>query len=174
MHAFRLAEPADAAHLQDLVQRAYRSSDEGWTTEKSMLAGERINIATILKKLEDTNARVLVAVEDSGHIIGCCEIAHVQSQNNTATFGLFAVEPRLQSAGLGRKMLAHAEATANAEWGVTRVEMNVVAQREELIAWYLRRGYISTGEKRPFPFDKNINVEALRDDLYFVVLVKTL
>lgn len=53
-------------------------------------------------------------------------------------------------------------------------KMTVVAQREELIAWYQRRGYTITGETRPFPYDKLVNSVALRDDLHFMVLTKTL
>ncbi|KAJ7179332.1 acyl-CoA N-acyltransferase [Mycena filopes] len=170
MPTFRLAEVADAAVLANLVRRAYRGN-EGWTTEATMLADERIDVPTVLEKLQDKNARVLVAVED-GQILGCCEI--VQVDTGTAYFGMFAVEPRLQTGGIGRKILAHAEATAGAEWGVSRVEMTVIWQREELIAWYKRRGYTDSGETRPFPVDKLINGVALRDDLHFVVLVKTL
>jgi hypothetical protein len=54
------------------------------------------------------------------------------------------------------------------------MEMTVIALRAELIAWYERRGYALTGERRPFPFEGLINGKALRDDLDFVVLAKDL
>ncbi|KAJ6539163.1 acyl-CoA N-acyltransferase [Mycena capillaripes] len=170
MPTFRLAEAEDAGVLANLVQRAYRG-DEGWTTESELLADERIDEATVLKKTQDAETRVLVAVE-GGRIVGCCEIVHLK--NGDGYFGMFAVEPQLQTAGLGRKILQHAEKTAVAEWKVPRMEMTVIAQREQLIAWYERRGFTSTGETRPFPYDKLPEGTALRDDLHFAVLVKTL
>ena len=52
------------------------------------------------------------------------------------------------------------------------MEMNVIWTREELIAWYLRRGYRKTGKSSPFPYDQLVNGKALRDDLYFDILEK--
>ena len=50
------------------------------------------------------------------------------------------------------------------------MEMTVIAQRSELIAWYQRRGYELTGETRPFPYDNARAGLPRRDDLQFVVL----
>ena len=36
-------------------------------------------------------------------------------------------------------------------WGLDRMRMKVIVQRQELIAWYERRGYRRTGETAPFP-----------------------
>jgi hypothetical protein len=71
-------------------------------------------------------------------------------------------------------VLGRAERWARDEWGSTRIEMNVIWTRVELIAWYARRGYVRTGEKRPFPYGQLVNGAALRDDLYFDVLAKAL
>ena len=49
-----------------------------------------------------------------------------------------------------------------------------IAQRAELIAWYERRGYVRTGETRPFPYGDERFGRPLRDDLHFVVLEKAL
>jgi hypothetical protein len=53
-------------------------------------------------------------------------------------------------------------------------EMTVIAQRAELIAWYVRRGYTDTGERRPFPYDDVRAGLPKRPDLAFVVLEKKL
>jgi len=45
--------------------------------------------------------------------------------------------------------------------------MTVIDRRRELIAWYERRGYARTGEKRPFP-------GALPVDFAMVVLERSL
>lgn len=52
--------------------------------------------------------------------------------------------------------------------------MKVVNVRDELIAWYGRRGYAPTGETAPFPYGDDRFGQPLRDDLSFVVLQKTL
>jgi len=49
----------------------------------------------------------------------------------------------------------------------------VVNARDTLIAWYERRGYALTGERRPFPLDAPGIVPKTRD-LEFVVLAKSL
>jgi len=52
--------------------------------------------------------------------------------------------------------------------------MTVVNIRDTLIAWYQRRGYVLTGETRPFPYGDSRFGEPRRDDLSFVVLEKHL
>ncbi|KAJ7068098.1 acyl-CoA N-acyltransferase [Mycena amicta] len=174
MLSFRLAAPPDAPFLAELIRRAYRGQD-GWTTEASMLNDERIDTKTVLAKIDNDAARVLVAMDAQLQIIGCCEIVHIDTRTKSAGyFGMFAVEPTLQAGGVGRQILQHAEQMAVELWAVKTMEMTVIAQREELIAYYERRGFKNTGEKRPFPVDQLINGVALRDDLYFTVLVKTM
>ena len=52
--------------------------------------------------------------------------------------------------------------------------MTVIVQRPELIAWYERRGYALTGERRPFPYDDERFGDPRRTDLEFAVLEKRL
>ena len=68
-----------------------------------------------------------------------------------AYLGLLCVDPSLQADGLGRRLIAAAEAEARASFSATTIEMTVISSRTELIAYYERRGYALTGERRPFP-----------------------
>jgi ribosomal protein S18 acetylase RimI-like enzyme len=87
---------------------------------------------------------------------------------------MFAVRPGSQGGGLGRRVLARAERLAREEWGVREMHMTVISVREELIAWYERRGYRRTGRMAPFPYgDERFGVPR-RDDLEFELLVKEL
>jgi hypothetical protein len=70
--------------------------------------------------------------------------------------------------------VAAAERTARDLFGATRMEMTVIVQRAELIAWYQRRGYRPTGETRPFPATDPRFGLPRRNDLAFVVLEKAL
>jgi ribosomal protein S18 acetylase RimI-like enzyme len=87
---------------------------------------------------------------------------------------MFSVNPDLQGAGVGRAMLAEAERIARDEWRCTEMQMTVISIRDELIAWYERRGYRRTGLYSPFPYgDERFGIP-LRDDLQFELLMKPL
>ena len=171
--AFRPAEQVDAPALLSLVRRAYRGEESraGWTTEADLLADGRIELPELLGKITGPDSLVLV-VERAGDLVACCELAH--RGDGLAYFGLFAVQPALQAAGIGRQVLNEAERLARERWSSVTMEMQVIGQRDELISWYERRGYTLTGDRRPFPLDELQPGEALRDDLYFAVLRKPL
>lgn len=183
---FRKATPADVPALLALVKSAYRGEDsrQGWTTEADLVADERIDEAGLLAKITAPGGAVLLATTTNGApgpdaaaetLLACCEVLRHSAPSDLSYFGLFAVSPRLQNGGIGRKMLAEAERLAREEMGAARMEMTVVWLREELISWYVRRGYVVVeGEKRPFPYESLVNGKALRHDLYFLVLRKDL
>jgi hypothetical protein len=49
----------------------------------------------------------------------------------------------------------------------------VIRHRRELIAWYERLGYVSTGDREAFPDDRRFGTP-LRDDLEFLLLRKAI
>jgi ribosomal protein S18 acetylase RimI-like enzyme len=170
---FRPAVADEADDLVRLVRSAYRETGSGgWTTEAHLVGDERIDAQQLRDKITQPNTLVLCARTDADELVACCELAG--RGGGLAYFGMFAVSPTLQAAGIGRQVLAAAEQTAREQWGAHRMEMTVIAQRDELIAWYRRRGYRPTGEQRPFPYEQLLNGVAHRDDLYFVVLAKDL
>ncbi len=170
----REAAPADAERITELIESAYRghSSRQGWTTEADLLDGQRTDLAAVRDALAHADIRLLIATSSEDVLLGCCQIE--RRGKRKAYFGSFAVRPQRQNTGLGKALLAAAESAAGAQWGVTTMEMTVIAQRSELIAWYLRRGYELTGETRPFPYDDERAGLPRRADLHFVVLEKQL
>ncbi|MFD9129819.1 GNAT family N-acetyltransferase [Kitasatospora sp. NPDC059571] len=169
---FRAAVPADVPSLVALVESAYRgeASRAGWTTEADLLAGQRTDADGVADVLARPDSVVLVA-ERAGELLACC---HLERRPAAAYFGMFSVRPELQGGGLGRSVLARAELLARERWGLARMEMTVIEQRADLIAWYERRGYRRTGEYEPFPYgDERFGIP-LRDDLRFERLVKTI
>ncbi|AEY87815.1 MULTISPECIES: GNAT family N-acetyltransferase [Streptomyces] len=170
--AFRDATDADVDALVALIESAYRgdSSRAGWTTEADLLEGQRTDPQGVLEVIKAPGSRLL-AVERDGRIVACCQLEH---RGAHAYFGMFAVSPAMQGAGLGKTVMAEAERLARETWGVTEMQMTVISQREDLIAWYERRGYRRTGRTQPFPYgDERFGVPR-RADLRFEVLVKPL
>ncbi|GAA0629828.1 GNAT family N-acetyltransferase [Streptomyces thermocarboxydovorans] len=167
---FRDATEADVDELVALIESAYRgeSSRAGWTTEADILEGQRTDPEGVREVIESPDSRLLTAERD-GRIIACCQLEH---RGDHAYFGMFAVSPALQGAGLGKTIIAEAERQARETWGVREMHMTVISVREDLIAWYERRGYRRTGKTFPFPYgDERFGIPQ-RDDLEFELLVK--
>ena len=164
---FRTAVPDDVDAVVALVDSAYRgdASREGWTTEADLLDGQRTDRDAVLEMLP----HVIVAV-DGYDLMGCCTLV---PRDGHAYFGMFAVRPCLQGTGTGSALLTEAERIAT-EHGAGYVEMTVLSERHELIDFYLRRGYVGTGESRPFPYGEERFGVPRREDLAFSVLVKRL
>ena len=169
---FRPAVPADVEAVVALVQSAYRGESglRGWTTETQLLGGQRTDPREVAELIARSDSLVLLA-ERGGRLVGCC---HLERQGDAAYFGMFAVDPDAQRGGLGKQVLSHAERVARERWGSRRMVMTVIEQRAELVAWYQRRGYRRTGERKPFPYgDERFGIPR-RDDLCFEVLEKPL
>lgn len=169
---YRDATDADVDTLVALIESAYRgdASRAGWTTEADILQGQRTDPQGVLEVVKAPDSRLLT-VERDGRIVACCQLEH---RGAHAYFGMFAVSPALQGAGLGKAIIAEAERQARATWGVTEMHMTVISVREDLIAWYERRGYRRTGKTTPFPYgDERFGIPQ-RDDLRFELLVKPL
>lgn len=169
---FRIAAQGDIHALVALMESAYRgdSSRAGWTTEADLLEGQRTDPEGVADVVAGAGS-VMLAVERAATLVGCCQL---ERRGDVAYFGMFAVRPELQGAGLGKAVLAEAERTVVAEWGAREMQMTVIRQRADLIAWYERRGYERTGKLTPFPYgDERFGIPQ-RGDLAFELLVKPL
>lgn len=170
--AFRDADPGDAPAIVALVESAYRgeSSRAGWTTEADLLDGQRTDVDGVLGLVRDPDGRIVLAERD-GALVGC---ANLRREDGRAYFGMFAVRPTLQGQRIGDALLRECERIAREQWALPALRMTVIHTREELIAWYLRRGYVATGERQPFPHGDPRFGLPRRDDLSFIVLQKAL
>ena len=168
---FRAATPADLDALVALVTSAYRgeASKAGWTTEADFLDGNRIDRDVLAQDIVRPRSRVLVAERDDA-MLAC---AHVCEEDGAGYFGMFSVQPTLQGSGVGKAVLAEAERIVRDEWQLPAMRMTVIDIRDELIAFYERRGYSRTGIKKPFPYGDARYGIPKRDDLRFEVLEKT-
>ncbi len=168
----RAATATDADALDRLVNSAYRgdSSRAGWTTEADLLDGQRVDPERLREDVA-TPGHVILVHEHEGEIVAC---VHLEETGDGCYLGMLTTRPTLQGSGIGRRMLAAAEQWAVERLGQREMHMSVISIRTELIAYYERRGYVRTGERRAFPYGDERFGLPRRPDLEFVVLRKTL
>ena len=166
---------ADYAAIIDLVNLAYRGSgpSASWNLESDIIAGQRLNDSLLREDLAAKPEAHLLTYRDDpdGELLGTVWLD--PGKDGAWHLGLLSVRPDLQNRQLGRTLLAAAESFAK-ERGALRIRMTVIQLRDTLIAWYKRRGYILTGETKPFPYGDDRFGRPLRKDLHFIVLEKTL
>ncbi|NYT40065.1 GNAT family N-acetyltransferase [Sphingomonas sp. R-74633] len=163
----RPATRDDLPALHPVIERAYRgeTARAGWTHEADLIIeGTRTDLTTLTAIVDDPAQRLLVAIGENGPI-GCVQV--ISKGDGLAYLGLLCVNPGLQDAGLGKRLVTAAEDCARDTFGANAMEMTVIDRRRELIAFYERRGYAVSGEKRDFPI-------ALDPPLLMDVLVKPL
>jgi GNAT superfamily N-acetyltransferase len=169
-------EPAGTDDLQELhalIERAYRgeTARAGWSHEADLLTGPRTSREELESFIADP-ARHLLVWREEGTIRAC--VLLWKRSEELVYLGMLTVDPALQGAGLGKRLLQSAEDFARDMLGARRMEMQVFSRRRELLAFYHRRGYRPTGERRPFPYAQWPQAGALFEDLEFVVLEKAL
>jgi len=167
---FRPATKADIPALIELVTSAYRGEESriGWTTEADILDGQRIDARGIYDELIRPRSIILI-VEQDHQLLACC---HIADENGKGYFGMFAVRPNQQGNGIGKQLMNYAENYVLKQWKLPAIYMSVIDCRNELIAFYQRRGYIRTGIKKPFPYGDDRFGTPRCDHLQFEVLRK--
>jgi GNAT superfamily N-acetyltransferase len=151
---FRFALAHDAPRLAALINQAF-------LVERFFIDGDRTDAAEVRGMME--RGQFLMA-EEGGRLVGC---VYVEVRGERGYFGLLAVAPGLQGHGLGRRLVAAAEAHAR-EAGCRFMDLQVVDLREELPPFYRRLGYVETGTA-PFPAEARP-----KRPCHFIVMSKAL
>jgi len=158
---FRTANASDAQSIAALVNSAYRPEPgaAGWTDEGHLLSGERISAIQVGEVVARRDSIILLGLKDSA-IVAC---VHVEKQGDNSQIGMLAVQPKLQNAGIGKQMLAHAESHAIENFGAKKLLLRVVTGRPDLVAYYQRRGYQPTGCAIDFPLAGGVGIPKVPD-----------
>ncbi len=150
----RLADPADAEAIAQLVNAAFR-------VERFFIDRDRINP----EKVRAMFAKgTFLLAEDVGGLAGC---VYIELRGGRAYFGLLAVDPSRQKEGLGHRLIAAAEEYGRAA-GCRVMDIRVVNQRAELLPFYRRLGYEETGTE-PFVADAHPRLPC-----HFIIMSKPL
>ena len=149
MFTISIAGSEDIQQLEALINSAYRgdASKKGWTTEADILEGEiRTDSFYLEKQMGNQDACFLKCSNDEGVIAGT---VYLEKINNRLYLGMLAVSPNQQDSGIGKQLLLAAEDRAK-KLACRSIYMTVISIREELIAWYIRHGYLDSGKRIPF------------------------
>src|SRR5262249_732864 len=122
-----------------LINAAFRIA------ESFFIDGDRITLKEVLENLE--SGEFLLA-EGNNRLIAC---VYLEPRGERTYLGLLSVDPALQKAGVGSLLMTAAEdrwRRRNAKF----IDILTVSLREELPAFYRKRGYVETGTS-PFPAD---------------------
>ena len=135
----RLAVPADAARITAVINAAFRIA-EGF-----FIDGNRITQSEVEEKL--SNGAFIVS-ENGDTLSGC---VYIEMRGERSYLGLLSVDPSSQQGGLGSLLMREAEKYCR-ERGSQAMDILIVSLREDLPAFYEKRGYVQTGTSQ-FPPD---------------------
>jgi len=133
----RSATAADVDRIAALVNAAF-------AVERFFIDGDRTNASEVRTLLE----RGTFLVAENGGLVACI---YVEVRGARGYFGLLSVDPDRQGSGLGRHLVAEAEAFCR-QAGCAHMDIHTVDLRLELPPFYRRLGYLETGTA-PFPED---------------------
>jgi ribosomal protein S18 acetylase RimI-like enzyme len=117
--------------------------------ERFFIDADRTNPEKVRALLQEGK---FLLVEQGGTLAGC---VYVELRGERGYFGLLAVDPQFQRAGLGSRLISVAEEYCRAE-GCQFMDLTIVNLRTELPAFYRRLGYAESGTL-PFPSDQQAN-----------------
>lgn len=133
--SYRVAGASDGPAIATLINAAFRVED-------FFIDGDRTNDAEVAGLM--AAGRFLCAWDGGAGVDALLGVVYIQREGDRGYFGLLSIAPGHQRAGLGRALVAHAEALCKAE-GARHMDLKIVNLREELPAYYASLGYRESG-----------------------------
>src|SRR3954464_5728872 len=111
---FEIALLSDAAEIAALVNSCYRGDESrrGWTTEADLLDGTRTDVDEVANLIEQPSSIILTCLDGQG-LVGSVPL---KRRGDSCHLGMLVVRPERQREGLGKLLLAVAEAYAIEYW----------------------------------------------------------
>lgn len=151
----RVARADDAGEITRVINAAFREA-EGFFVDD-----DRINVRGVESLLEEGT---FIVIECDRKLIAC---VYLEQRGDHGYLGLLSVDPKFQRLGLGSVLMNASEDHCRIV-GLNSIDINVVNLREELPAFYRKRGYVETGTS-PFPMDVKTKIPC-----YFIEMSKLL
>jgi len=133
----RTAEPQHAEDITRVINAAFRLA------ESFLMDRNRIDLESVQSLMQ--TGKFLIALgddsDDNGVLAGS---VYVEPRGERAYVGLLSVDPGHQKTGLGSALMSAAERYCR-ETGCRFIDLQLINLREELPAFYRRRGYVETG-----------------------------
>ena len=127
----RHAGAADAEAVARIVNQAYE-------VERFFVLGDRTSSQDVLAHVR---RGILLVATEGEETVGC---VHAEIHGDRGSFGMLAVDPARQGAGLGRQLIVAAERHIR-DAGGRSIDIRVVNLRHDLLPWYRRLGYVDVG-----------------------------
>jgi predicted N-acetyltransferase YhbS len=135
----RVATLSDAAQITAVINAAFRIAEGFFIDDNRITQAE---VEELLTK------GVFLLAETGDKLNGC---VYVEMRGERSYLGLLSVDPTTQQSGLGSRLMIEAERYCR-ERGSHSMDILIVSLREELPAFYQRRGYVENGTT-PFSAD---------------------
>ena len=145
----RAARPDEAEAIVALLQRAFGQYRGKLRPESGALQETPETIRAVMK------AGTILLAERAGRILGCVS---VRRKDDCAYAGRLAVEPMEQGMGVGRALLAAAEALAR-QMGTGRLRVDVRLKLTDNRAFFRALGFVEGTERCHPGFGKPTYVE---------------
>jgi len=128
-----------------------RVINAAFRVEDFFVTGDRTSAEDLTDRMARPGASLLVAQRPDGR--GLAGAVYVELRGSIGFFGMLAVDPAEQGQGHGRVLIEAVEEYCR-KAGCSTIEIEVVNLREELPAFYLKMGYVATGEAAFTKLDK--------------------
>jgi ribosomal protein S18 acetylase RimI-like enzyme len=139
------ADDSHAAGLHRLVTEALANEERSWSGKPTFHPDEEVSIEDVQALIAAPRSRLFAAL-DGGVIVGCVLVT--RNAGGRSTLGLLGVDSDCRRRGLGGKLIVAAEAIAAETFGSDQIELCVLDGRARLMAYYEKRGFRRTGERR--------------------------
>ena len=137
--SIRIATAADAPRITAVINAAFRIA-EGFFIDDNRITQAEVEESMI--------KGAFLLAETDGKLNGC---VYVEMRGERSYLGLLSVDPNSQQGGLGSRLMIEAERYCR-ERGSHSMDILIVSLRDDLPAFYQKRGYIENGTT-PFPDD---------------------
>ncbi|KAI8091089.1 acyl-CoA N-acyltransferase [Gilbertella persicaria] len=166
---------------------AYSSDNEGWTSISKIIKdygttrettedyirrsvqGQVVQFFAFQRDSEGNDQAVVGSLVVEDPLVGL-DHSHFALSGKEGLLGRFSVNPKYQSKGIGR-VLMEAGLTAMRETGYTTCLILVFENRDTVLRWYEKLGFVDTGKRVPFSRSRGFE---MMQDVRFKLMTKDL